>query len=61
MSDWSVFDAPFWKTGCLHMTRSPLNVRSRRMITTFIGSALSVIATRSGPMSVGVVPEPACV
>ena len=55
ISDWSVFEAPFSKTGTVQ-TRRP----SRRKTTMFIGSALSVIATRSRAISVGVVPLPAC-
>jgi len=56
ISDWSVLPPPRPNTGRAH-TRRP---SERRSTTTFIGSALSVMATQRR-VSVGVVPDPACV
>src|SRR5436305_839610 len=57
MSDWSVSEAFFEKTGALQ-TKAPVE---RRYTTTSIGFALSVIATSPVEVIVGVVPEPTSV
>ena len=61
ISELSVALPPLPNTGCVHTVRGPRMRRPRCMTTTFMGSALSVIATWRRPMSVGVVPEPAWV
>src|SRR3954454_15824353 len=57
ISDWSVSDAPFEKTGAWQ-TKPPSRRRNTAML---IGSALSVIATKPDGVIVGVVPEPTSV
>ena len=58
ISELSVSLAPLENTGTVHTVRGPVMCAARFITTMSIGSALSVIATRSEPMSVGVVPEP---
>jgi hypothetical protein len=58
ISELSVALAPRSNTGTEQTSRSPVTPAPRRKTITFIGSALSVMATHSSFIRVGVVPDP---